>query len=131
MLAGSRVISIRVLCRPQTKQVLPLLLLLRPFHYFFRFLARGGFRETRAEHRPFVWIRTKCKAHYGLDARSEMATRASDEWRNSAHAHAFILEGIETVRHRGKNQKRVITRGHTAESAVVFRKEQRAAQLDL
>src|SRR6516162_135662 len=82
--------------RPQPKQVLPVLLRLRPFQNSLRLLAWRGFRQTRAEHWPCVGVPAKRKAHHGLNTRPGMATRACHERRTGPPTHVLIVECIET-----------------------------------
>jgi hypothetical protein len=83
--------------RNKPKQIFPFRLRLSPFHFFFCFLARRGFRKTRAEHRSLLWASAERKAHHGLNARAKVATSALYEGRVGSFGYAPILENIESV----------------------------------
>ena len=83
--------------RNKPNQIFPFRLRLSPIHYFFCFLARRGFRKTRAEHRPLVWVSSERKAHHGLNARAQVATGALHEGRVGSFRYGPILENIESV----------------------------------
>src|ERR1700733_1218199 len=82
--------------RNEPHQIFPFLLRLSPFHYLFCFLARRGFRKTRTEYRPFVWVSAEQKAHHGLNAGPQVATRAWHEGR-VGFGYAPILEHVVSL----------------------------------